>query len=162
MAAEAVPLSVNSDDNLRITFTPSGSNGLSVAILAGLTAKDLTYSMKTFTLTETQASVDDKRLTLKQDFTRPGKTSFKCEIQYVFGDAGDVITPLLIPGTAGHLTARYSIPNATAWTAAQVADYITFVAGSQRKDAPVENGLQTITQELFITSVVQKDQALIA
>lgn len=160
MVQEAVPKSVNSDDNLRITFTALADDPLSAADLAA--GDDLTYSLKTFNLTETQATVEDKRLTLTQDLKRPGKTTFTCEVQYVFGDADDVAAATLAPGTQGHLTARYSLANATAWTAAQIADVITFTAGAQRKDPPVENGVQTITQELFITAVVQKDQTIAA
>lgn len=160
MAQEAVPLSVNSDDNLRITATSLAEDGLSAAILA--TGDDLTYSLKTFTLTETQATVEDKRLSLSQDLSRPGRKTVKCEVQYVHGDAGDVAAATLVEGYEGHLTLRYSIPNSTAWTAAQVADYLTFKAGAQRKDPPVENGVQTITQELFITAVMKKDQAITA
>jgi hypothetical protein len=160
MVAEAVPQSVNWDDNLRIAFVAEADNPLSVADIT--TGDDLTYSLKTFNLTETQAVVDDPRLTLKQVLQRPGKTTVTCEVNYVFGDTGDVAAVTLAEGTKGHLTVRYSVPNATDWAAAQIVDVITFVAGSQRKDAPVENGVQTITQTLFVTGVVQKDQALIA
>lgn len=160
MAAEAVPDSVNSDGNLRITFTASADDPLSAADLVA--GDDLTYSLKTYTLTETQATVEDKRLTLTQDLSRPGKKVFTCEVQYIFGDAGDVAADTLAEGVIGHITARYSVANSVAWTAAQVADTFDFVAGAQRKDPPVENGVQTITQTLFITGVVLKDQAVAA
>jgi hypothetical protein len=160
MAAEAVPLSVNSDDNLRITFTALADDPLSAAVLAA--GSDLTYSLKTFNLAETQADVADPRLSLSQNFSRPGRKSFTCEVQYVFGDAGDVAATVLTEGVEGHLTPRYSVANSVAWTAAQIVDVVTFKAGAQRKDAPVENGLQTITQTLYITAVVAKDQSVTA
>lgn len=160
MAAEEIPLSVNSDDNLRITFTPKATDPLSVAALtAGV---DLTYSLKTFNLMETQDTVPDPRLALSQNLSRPGRKTFKLEVQYVFGDEGDVAAATLVEGTAGNLTPRYSIPNSTEWTAAQIVDTLAFTAGAQRKDAPVENGVQTITQELFITGVVEKDAVVVA
>lgn len=158
MAAEAVPLSVNSDDNLRITFTATADDPLSAADLAA--GDDLTYSLVTLDLGETQATVNDPRLTLAQNLKRPGKKDFTCVVTYVFGDAGDVAADTLAEGVTGHLTLRYSTPNSTAWTAAQIADVITFKAGSQRKNPPVENGVQTITQELFVTAVVAKDQTI--
>lgn len=158
MAAEVVPQSVNWDDNLRIGFTPIADDPKSIADIG----EDLTYSLKTFNLTESQATVDDPRLTLKQVLQRPGKTTVTCEVSYVFGDDADVAASVLVEGTQGWLTVRYSVPNETAWTAAQVVDIIQFVAGAQRKDAPVENGVQTITQMLFVTGVVQKDVALTA
>lgn len=160
MTAEAVPDSVNSDDNLRITKTAVADNGLSAAKL--VLGTDLTYSLKTFNLTETQATINDNRLSLSQELTRPGRKTFKCEVQYIFGDSGDVAAATLTEGSTGNLTVRYSVPNSTAWTAAQIADTFVYTAGSQRKDPPVENGVQTITQELFITSVVDKDATIVA
>lgn len=159
MTAEAVPESVNSDDNLRITQTATADNPLSAAKLGA--GKDLTYSLKTFNLTETQATINDNRLSLSQELNRPGRKTFKCEVQYVYGDSGDVASTTLTEGSTGHLTMRYSIANSTAWTAAQVADTLSYTAGSQRKDPPVENGVQTITQELFITDVVTKDGTIV-
>jgi len=159
MAAEAVPQSVNSDDNLRLTFSALADNALSAAILNA--GDDLTYSLVSFDLAEAQATVNDPRVTLKQILKRPGKTDYTLVVKYVFGDAGDVAAVTLAEGVEGHITARYSVPNSTAWAAAQIADVITFVAGSQRKDAPVENGVQTITQELFITAVVDKDATIV-
>ena len=160
MSAELVPLSVNSDDNLRITFTEIGENPLSAAALAA--GVDLTYSFRTFDLGETQTMTPDKRLALSQDLSRPGKTAFAPKCQYIFGDTGDVAAATLTAGVKGHLTIRYSIPNSTAWTAAQIADVLTFEAGSQRKDPAVENGQQTISQDLAAIGVVQKDQAISA
>lgn len=158
MAAETVPISVNSDDNLRIGYSALAANPKSVAALT----VDLTYSLKTLNLTETQADIPDPRLSLSQQLSRPGRKTFACEVQYIFGDTGDVAAATLLEGTEGHLTLRYSVPNSTAWTAAQVADVITFKAGAQRKDPPVENGVQTITQTLYVTAVVEKDVALVA
>lgn len=162
MAAEAVPLSVAFDGNLRLAFVPSGSSAKSVAILAGGTVKDLTYSLKKFDLQTTEDTIDDPRLTLKQKLTQPGKVSQTLEVQYVFGDASDTAASTLLEGTQGSIVARYSIDNATAWTIAQKVDIFTIRCGKQRKDAPVENGVQTITQTLFITAVTQEDVALIA
>jgi hypothetical protein len=162
MAAEAVPLSVAWDDNLRITFTPDGDNPLSVADLAGVTAKDLTYSLKAFNLTTTEAVIDDPRLTLKQILQKRGKVTQSLEVQYVFGDAADVARAALVEGTTGQLTLRYSLANDTAWTIGQEVDVIYIECGKQRKDAPVENGVQTITQTLFITQVSVEDEVLVA
>jgi len=160
MAAEAVPQSVNSDDNLRLTFSALADNALSAAILNA--GDDLTYSLVSFDLAEAQATVNDPRVTLKQILKRPGKTDYTLVVKYVFGDAGDVAAVTLAEGVEGHITARYSVPNSTAWTAAQIADVITFKAGAQRKDPPVENGVQTITQELFVTAVVDKDATIVS
>jgi len=159
MTAEAIPLSVNSDDNLRVTRTDFADNPLSVAILEA--GEDLTYSLVTLGIAETQATITDKRVSLKQNLERPGKTTVAIEVQYVFGDDDDVAGSVLTEGSTGHLTLRYSLANSTAWTAAQIADTVAFTAGAQRKDAPVENGLQTITQTLFVSALLKKDQTIV-
>lgn len=162
MAQETVPLSVAFDDNLRIALVPDGSDAKSVAILIGGTTKDLTYSLKSFAHNISQAEIPDPRLTLKQNLSKPGKVTETLEVQYVFGDADDVAQVALAEGTKGSIVARYSVPNATAWTVAQKVDILTIECGKQRKDAPVENGVQTITQTIYITGVTQNDVALIA
>lgn len=162
MAAEAVPLSVAWDDNLRITFVPEGGDALSAAILAGGTAKDLTYSLKTFNRAITEAVIDDPRLTLKQILQKRGKVTETLEVNYVFGDASDVAYAALTEGVKGSLVLRYSLPNSTAWDAAQTVDVLTIECGKQRKDAPVENGVQTATQTLFITGVSVDDTVTVA
>jgi hypothetical protein len=162
MTAETVPGSVAWDDNTRIAFVPNGSNALSVAILAGGTVKDLTYSLKSFNRTIAEATIEDPRLTLKQTLQKRGKVTESLELQYVFGDAADVAYTALTPGVKGSLVVRHSIPNSTAWTIGQKVDVITIEAGVQRKDAPVENGVQTVTQTLMVTNVTQTDALLIA
>lgn len=160
MAAETVPLSVNSDGNLRITAVASAANAKSIAALA--TGDDLTYSLKTFNRTIAEANVPDPRLTLVQVLSRKGKSTETIEVQGVFGDAGDVASTVCTEGTILNVAVRYSIPNATAWAAAQVADILHIQCGKQRKDAPVENGVQTYTQAWYIVAPSEDDQALTA
>jgi hypothetical protein len=160
MAAEAVPLSVNWDDNLRITWTAIGDDPKSAADL--IAGEDLTYSLKSLTRTINEARIEDPRLTLKQILERPGKVTEQVEVQYVFGDAGDVAAATLTQGLKGHLTLRYSLPNSTTWAAAQIVDVITVECGKQRKDSPVENGVQTITQTLFVVDITEDDVAIAA
>ncbi|KRC52129.1 hypothetical protein ASE16_03515 [Leifsonia sp. Root227] len=125
--------------------------------------KDLTYSLKKFDSQITEETIDDPRLTLKQKLTQPGKSSQTIEIQYVFGDpTTDTAYSTLVEGTKGQIVLRYSIDNATAWTVGQLVDIVTIQCGKQRKDAPVENGVQTVTQTLFVTGVTQSDVALVA
>jgi hypothetical protein len=160
MAAEAVPQSVNWDDNLRITWTDEADDPKSAAdLIAGV---DLTYSLKTLTRTINEARIEDPRLTLKQILERPGKVTETVEVNYIFGDAADVAAATLVQGTKGHLTLRYSIPNSTTWAAAQIVDVITVECGKQRKDSPVENGVQTLTQTLFVIDITEDDVAIAA
>jgi hypothetical protein len=160
MAAEAIPQSVNSDGNLRITAVAEADDAKSVADLG--TGFDLTYSLKTFNRTITEAVVDDARLTLKQVLQQPGKTTESIEVQGVFGDAADVAYEQCAPGTILNVAVRYSVPNETAWTAAQVADILHVKCGARRKDAPVENGVQTYTQTWYPIQPSEEDAVIVA
>lgn len=160
MSAEDVPQSVNSDGNLRITAVAAADDAKSVADLAA--GFDLTYSLKTFNRTTSEAVVNDPRLTMKQVLQRAGKTTESIEVQGVFGDAGDVAYVQCAPGTILNIAVRYSVPNETAWTAAQVADILHIQCGARRKDAPVENGVQTYTQTWYPIQPTEDDAVLTA
>ena len=164
MALEPTPLSVASDGNLLVAFVPSGSNPLSVAILAGGTTKAITYSLTPsgFNRATTQDTINDERLTLAQLLEQAGRIKESLEVEYVFGDAGDVAKVALTEGVAGFIVARYAIPNATAWTIAQKVDVIPIRCGKQAKSAPTANGVFTIKQKLFVTGSVTTDGVLIA
>lgn len=161
MTIESTPPSLASDGNFRLTFVPSGGNNLSAAILVGGTAVDLTYSLTPtgFDRKFTENVVDDPRLTMKQILHRPGMIDEGITVQYVYTDKSSTdkaYTALAGTnqkgGVAGFLTARYGVPDSTAWTAAQLADSISFVSGAAFPDAPVANGVFTITQVLYLTA----------
>lgn len=164
MVLEATPLSVASDGNLRIAVVPSGSNPLSVAILAATTTKLITYSLTPdgWNRAVTENTVDDPRLANKQAFSRPGTSTETLEMKYVYGDTNDVAKTVLTEGTTVYLVDRRSIPNATEWTTGQKVDVLTVILGKQRKDAPAANGVQTVTQTAFVIAATQTDQALVA
>jgi hypothetical protein len=164
MALDPVPASSQSDGRWKIALVPAGSNGLSVAILGGGTTKAMTYSFTAdgFNYAVSQATVEDKRLTLVQDLSRPGKTTETLETKYV--DSADAASAavLLPAGTTGQFVIRRGTDNATAWTVGQKVDIITFVSGAQRPDAPTENGLDTISQTQYITAPTVRQGVLIA
>lgn len=163
MALEAVPGSVSTPGNLRIAFVPSG-NALSVAVLVASTTKDLTYSLTPsgFNRAIGQDTIDDPRLTLVQKLSKPGNVTETLELQWVYGTDADVAGTALAVGTTGFIVARYALPNATAWTAAQKVDLLTIQAGQPRKDAPADNGVYTATQTIFLTAPTQYDAVLVA
>jgi hypothetical protein len=163
MALEPTPLSVASDGNLLVAFVPTG-NPLSVANLNAATTKAITYSLTPggFNRATTQEMVDDQRLTLVQYLQQIGRVKETLELDYVFGDVGDVAGAALTPGTTGFIVVRYAIPNATAWTVGQKVDAIPIKCGIQQKSAPTANGVFTKKQMLAVTGVVQTDAVLIA
>lgn len=164
MALDPIPASFQSDGLWTVTYVPTGSNPLSAAILNGSGAKDVTYGLTSdgFTYAVSQASVDDKRLTLVQDLSRPGKTTETLSIKYV--DSTDAASPavLFTSGLSGFFVIRRGIANGTAYTTGQIVDVITFTLGAQAPDAPAENGLDTITQGVYITSATQRKVPVVA
>jgi hypothetical protein len=160
LALETVPASSQSDGRWRIGFVESADSPLSIADIL----VDLTYSFTPdgFDYQVTQAVVADGRLTLEQNLEQPGKKSETLNVKYVTSADLGSATDTLVEGTEGYLVVRRGVPNATAWTAAQKVDVITFKAGAQRPDAPVENGVDTTSQTLYITAVTQKNVALVA
>lgn len=163
MPLEATPLSVAADGNLLVAFVPSG-NSLSKAVLDAATTKKITYSLTPsgFNRSTTQDTISDERLTLSQLLEQAGRIKETLEVEYVFGDAGDVAKVALAEGVTGFIVARYAIPNATDWTVGQKVDSIPIKCGVQAKGAPTANGVFTITQKLFVTGAVIRDGVLVA
>jgi hypothetical protein len=164
MALDNVPASSASDGRWKIAYVPAGSNPLSAAVLKGATSKNVTYGFTAsgFNYTLTQAEVADPRLTLVQSLTRPGKTTESLEVQYVDSEAVDSPAVLFPAGTTGYLVVRRGLSNETDWAAPQTVDVLTIQAGVQRPDAPTENGLDTITQGMYITAPTQRKAVLVA
>lgn len=162
MAAETVPASTQSDNRWRIAFVASADDPTSVA---DLDAGDLiTYSLTSdgFNHTVTQAKAEDKRLTLDQDLSRPGRITEDLEVTYVRSSDAASAHALLTKGVEGYLVVRRGVDNATAWTIGDKVDIYEFVAGVQRPNAPTENGVDTLTSTLFITAPTRHAVTLVA
>lgn len=157
MALENAPASQGSTGNWIINYVPTGSSAKSAAILGGGTSKSLTYSFTPdgFNRTINQETVEDPRLTMSQTLSQPGTTKETLEVKYVESTDAASANVLLTEGSTGQLTIRRGVPNSTAWATAQTVDIITYKAGAKRPDAPVANGVDTISQTLFITAATQ-------
>lgn len=169
MSAEPTPpSSTQSDGKWLIWNTPTGSNALSVAILNAATSKAITYGLTAdgFDHQTTQATVEDKRLTLVQDLSRPGRVTetvnFKVVSSTVATSADAILAALATSGAESQFTVRRAVDNATVATVGQVVDLITGVVGVRRADAPVENGVDTAQYQLYITKPTQRQVALVA
>lgn len=163
MTAGIVPASSQSDGRWKVVYVPSASDPTSAADIAS-DGVDITYSLTSdgFNYSLTQATVEDKRLTLDQDLSRPGRKQETLEIKYVASTNADSADVLLTEGLSGFLDVRRSKANTSDIAAADVVDVITFTAGAKRPDAPVENGVDTVSQTLFITAVTQRSVAVSA
>lgn len=84
------------------------------------------------------------------------------EITYVRSATTDSADSIFVEGLAGQLLVRRAVDNTTTHVIAQKGDVITFIAGAKRPNPPVENGVDTISQTLYITSPTLRDQALVA
>lgn len=160
-----VPQSSQSDGRWKIAQLPkAATNPLSVAALKGATAKDLTYSFTPdgFNLSRTQATVNDPRLTLVQILSRPGKVTETLELKYVASEDANSADQVLTDGLEGSFVIRRGTDNVTDWTVGQKVDVITFVLGVRRPDAPVENGVDTVSRTAYISAVTQSQAVLVA
>lgn len=167
MALEETPGSVATDGNLSLWFVPFGesTNPASKAILDGVTAKRITYSLTPdgFAHTIDEATIEDGRLTLRQALQAAGTVTDNLELSYVYGADDDVARVALTEGVKGWIVARYAVPNETAVTiTTQSVDVLPIRAGVQRKSAPARNAVFTIMQKQFITGTVLRDQVVVA
>lgn len=160
MALDTVPTSSQSDGRWKIAFVDIADDPTSVAdIIAG---DDVTYSFTAdgFDWQITETLTEDKRLTLDQDLSAPGRTTETLNLRYVDSVTAGSAAVLFTYGLEGYFVVRRGVANATEWTAAQKADIITVRLGKQRPDAPVENGVDTISQQAGITDVTQQKVTL--
>ncbi len=168
MAVENVPASSQSDGRWRITNVPTGSNAKSIAILNGGTAKPITYGLTAdgWDRQISQATVEDKRLTLIQDLSRPGKVQETVNIKVVAStdaNSADVILKgLSAAGTESQYVQRQAVVNDANYAVGQIVDILTGVVGVRRPDAPTENGVDTAQYTLYLTKPTERDAVLVA
>lgn len=165
---ELVPASSQSDGRWRITTVPTGSNAKSVAILSGVTATPITYGMTAdgWDHQKTQATVEDKRLTLITDLSRPGRITETLTIKAVASadpkSADKILSALAASGEEMQFNVRRAVSNPAAYAVGQLADIVTGVVGVRRPDAPAENGVDTVQYSVYITQPTQSEVALVA
>jgi hypothetical protein len=168
MALESAPLSTQSDGKWRITNVPSGSNAKSVAILNGGTATAITYGLTAdgWNHSKSQATVEDKRLTMVQDLSRPGRITESLEIKAVAStdaaSADAILSALAASGAESQFLVRRAVDNATTHTVGQKGDLLTGIVGVRRPDAPVENGVDTVSFTFYFTQPTQDQVTLVA
>lgn len=166
MADELVPASSQSDGRWRITQVEGSADATSVAILAA--GKAITYGITAggWAHETTQATVEDKRLTLKQDLSRPGKTTETLNVTVVYSpdlnSADKVLQALSVSQLESQFVVRRAVDNGDIHEVGQFADIITGIVGVRRPDAPVENGVDTAQYTIFITAPTRRDVALVA
>lgn len=164
MALEVAPQSTQSDGRWRMTVVPIASNAKSVAVLNAATS--ITYGLTAdgYNRTRSQATVDDKRLTLIQDLSRPGKVTETLELKAVVSadvaSADAVLTALAASGAVTQLLVRSAVANDVIHTVGQKADLLTGVVGVRRPDAPTENGVDTV-QFTFHQTLPAQDQVVL-
>jgi hypothetical protein len=165
MPLDAIPTAFPSDGNWTVTWVPSGSNPLSVAILNGATAIDMTYSFTQdgFAYAISQDNVEDKRLTLKQNLSAAGRFTETLALRYV--RSKDLLSAYvtLKEGVSGFFVVRRGVLNGTAYAVStQTVDVLTITLGKQSPDAPTENGLDYVSQNVYFTAATQPDAVLVA
>lgn len=166
MVDELVPASTQSDGRWRITNVVGGVDATSVAVLDA--GKPITYGIVAggWDHQVTQATVEDKRLTLIQDLSRPGKVTETLEITVVGSEdvasADRILAGLAVSGAESQFAVRRAVANGDEHEVGQLADIITGVVGVRRPDAPVENGVDTAKYGVYITKPTERDVVLVA
>lgn len=159
------PASSASDGRHKIWYVPykDGTNPLSVATLTAETTVDVTYSFTPagFKHDVSQATVPDKRYTLPQDLSKPGKTTETLEVQYVDSPDPSSADVALVKDAQGWFVRRKYIANDVAPTKDQLVDVLTVQAGVPRQDPPAENTVDTTTQGMYITQPTAYAQKLV-
>ncbi|WP_295821553.1 hypothetical protein [uncultured Microbacterium sp.] len=168
MPAENVPTSSQSDGRWRVVNVPSGSNAKSVAILNGGTATAITYGLTSdgYNHTVSQATAEDKRLTLLQDLSRPGKITETLELTAVASSdatsADQVLLALSLSGAETQFTTRRAVANDATFATGQKADVLTGIVGVRRANAPTENGVDTASYTVYLTKPTDRQATLVA
>lgn len=166
MALEGVPASTQSDGRWRITAVEDGDDATSAAVLEA--ASPITYGITAggWNHTINQATVEDKRLTLIQDLSRPGKVSETLEVTVVESasttSADQILLALSVSQEEVQFVVRRAVANGDVHAAGQKADIVTGVVGVRRPDAPVENGVDTAKYGVFITKPTVRNVTLVA
>jgi hypothetical protein len=162
MALDTVPTSSQSDGRWKIAFVAIGDDPLSAADV--IAADDVTYSFTAdgFDWQITETLTEDKRLTLDQNLSAPGRSTETLNLRYVDSTTAGSPAVEFTNGLEGYFVVRRGIANATEWAASQIVDVITVRLGKQRPDAPVENGVDTISQQAAVTDVTQQKVTLAA
>ncbi len=163
-ATDPVPQSSQSSGRRRLTLVPTSADARSVAVLKGATAKPITYSLTPdgYQRGITQGTVNDPRFSLPQVLQRPGNVTETLEVKYVESTAPGSADVLLQPGSEWQINERRGMANSEDYATDQVVDIITIVAGVKRPEAPTEDGVDLISQTLYITAVTQSRVKLVA
>lgn len=168
MADENVPASSQSDGRWRITNVPTGSNAKSVAILNGATAKPVTYGIVAggWAFDRAESEVNDPRLTLKQDLSRPGKVKDSLQITVVesadVASADRILAALAASQVETQFFVRRAVLNGDTHAVGQKGDLLTGVVGVRRPQAPVDNGVDTAMYGFYFTKPTEMDATLVA
>jgi hypothetical protein len=165
MTLSPVPASSASDGRHKIWFVPYAANTdpTSAAVLIADSTKDVTYSFTPdgFNHSVSEASIPDKRYTLDQDLSQPGRTTETLELKYVDSTDPGSASVTFTKGTSGWFVRRKYLDNAIEPKKDQIVDVFTVTVGAQRPDAPDENGLDTTTQGAYITARTQPKVKLV-
>jgi len=165
--AEPIVKSSQSDRRRRIQFIPRvGNADLNPASLAVIEAsgKPLTYSFTHdgFAPTGTQAKVEDKRYSLPDDLGRPGRITDELRVKYVASSDPKSADQILKPDTEGWFVERKGKSRDEPWAEDDIVNIWEVICGIQLDDAPTENGVDTVSQGMFLTAPVQRRVALTA
>lgn len=167
----SVPASVPADGNLMALFVPALADPANPTVgeLQGGTVVDLSCYLTSDGLQPggDEQNVPDPRLCTRQDFERPGRFTDTLELRYIYrpqepASPTNKAYSTLVQSVQGYVVTRWGLPYETAIAATQIVDVYPVQAGVQRKQPPEANSVFRVNQKMFVTGVVERDQAVAA
>lgn len=164
---EPIVKSSQSDRRRRVAFIPRAGNETgdprSVTLIKSA-GKPLTYSFTPdgFAATGTQAKVEDKRYSLPDDLGRPGRVTDELRVKYVASSDEASADQILKQDVEGWFVERKGKDRDIDWAEDDIVNIWEVICGIQLDDAPTENGVDTVSQGMFLTAPVQRRVALVA
>lgn len=165
---DPIVASSQSDGRHKIAFVPRGTgtapNPLSAAIVKANTSIPMTYSFTPdgFAPSGTQATINDPRYTLESTLGRPGKVTDALTTKYVDSPDEKSAAQVLKPGIEGWFVVRKGKDATKDWASDDIVTVYSVICGVQLDDLPTENGLDTISQGMYLTQPVQRRVKLAA
>lgn len=164
------PASVTSDGHLRVQMVTTIADRTAPldTELNAVGAKDFSLYItgEGWQPSTDEAVVTDERLASIATYEQRGRVQDHLTVQYVFNiatPAADVMRLALAAGTATNLVTRHGVAFATAFAEDDLVDIYPVIAGVPVKDKPTMNGVQTITQRMFIPAPgVLRDVAVVS
>ena len=165
----AIPASVSTDGNVKVTWVPTITNPAvpTATVLNGGTAIELSCYITAGGLTTggDDTQITDSRLCERQTFSRVGTFTDTLALEYVYqaqspAAADNKAFATLAPLTEGFIVIRWGQDDTEAYASGDIVDVYPVECNRQQKVNPEANTVLKISQNMNVTGVVERDVAV--